>query len=558
LCFIGSDSEDNESLGDAEDEGEIADGPPPLKSDDHYHVFFYHSANSEDQDQIEHYMSMIENSPYDLKVMSNERDFKSDLSHTQNLMLALGLSQRTVLLCSQEFIESDLQQFESVAYSVMPEEERKNKLVLLIMPDVELPQTLEKLPRAYFTTDHDCYDRLTKLLSSPLSGESGVEPSAPPQEHAEHSRTGSPHVHSKDSTNHNTPASDQPPKELTNYPNGALIRRVTACKYKVFEAESDGYNTWDSLCPESMMLCPKQEPEYNTPLSLTRRGLQITNTEFESILTSLTEASHITFFQKSVECSLPCLFLSTMVVTAVICFSLWFLVTGAVIHHTAEEEGYTDSIFWSFMILVFFIPSTVALIMLGILIHLVNYKYLKYRLKIEELNKRFRETNLVLHCQRAYWPCSARLQLYFIYYNFEQCQQTLYCHVHDDMTNIDHARDKTHLMGNGDSTTLKLDKIMKRVNTLTKKFEWDYFEALTKNRLPYVEEKEHRKKGMCFCQYVLHREMEDPPVSVVEAVKDRVTSMKKNAFSRSHRRKTDGSQVYLSPYSNNQGVAHFV
>ena len=60
-------------------------------------------------------------SPYDLKVMSNERDFKSDLSHTQNLMLALGLSQRTVLLCSQEFIESDLQQFESVAYSVMPE-----------------------------------------------------------------------------------------------------------------------------------------------------------------------------------------------------------------------------------------------------------------------------------------------------------------------------------------------------------------------------------------------------------------------------------------------------
>lgn len=53
--------------------------------------------------------------------MSNERDFKSDLSHTQNLMLALGLSQRTVLLCSQEFIESELEQFESVAYGVMPE-----------------------------------------------------------------------------------------------------------------------------------------------------------------------------------------------------------------------------------------------------------------------------------------------------------------------------------------------------------------------------------------------------------------------------------------------------
>lgn len=39
----------------------MADGPPALKSEDHYHVFFYHSTCSEDQDQIEHYMSVIEN-----------------------------------------------------------------------------------------------------------------------------------------------------------------------------------------------------------------------------------------------------------------------------------------------------------------------------------------------------------------------------------------------------------------------------------------------------------------------------------------------------------------
>lgn len=70
-------------------------------------------------------------SPYDLRVMSNERDFKADLSHTQNLMLALGLSQRTVLLCSQDFIESELSQFESVAYGVMPEVYLP---ILIIMP----------------------------------------------------------------------------------------------------------------------------------------------------------------------------------------------------------------------------------------------------------------------------------------------------------------------------------------------------------------------------------------------------------------------------------------
>jgi len=60
-------------------------------------------------------------SPHDLKVITNERDFKSDLTHTQNLMLAIALAQRTVLLCSQEFVENDLQQFETIVYSALPE-----------------------------------------------------------------------------------------------------------------------------------------------------------------------------------------------------------------------------------------------------------------------------------------------------------------------------------------------------------------------------------------------------------------------------------------------------
>lgn len=49
--------------------------------------------------------------------MTNERDFKSDLSNTQNLMLALGLSQKIIVVISQEFIENDLKAFESVVNS---------------------------------------------------------------------------------------------------------------------------------------------------------------------------------------------------------------------------------------------------------------------------------------------------------------------------------------------------------------------------------------------------------------------------------------------------------
>lgn len=58
-------------------------------------------------------------SPHDLKVMTSDRDFRSELTSTQNLTLALGLSQRTVLLCSHEFIENDLKPFESALNSVI-------------------------------------------------------------------------------------------------------------------------------------------------------------------------------------------------------------------------------------------------------------------------------------------------------------------------------------------------------------------------------------------------------------------------------------------------------
>lgn len=43
--------------------------------------------------------------------------------------------------------------------------------------------------------------------------------------------------------------------------------------------------------------------------------LKVTEMEFTEIIHSLTEASNVTFFQKSVDCSLPCLFLSAIIVS---------------------------------------------------------------------------------------------------------------------------------------------------------------------------------------------------------------------------------------------------
>ena len=53
--------------------------------------------------------------------MTSEKDFKSELSATQNLMLCMGLSQKTVLHCTQEFVDNDLKNYISAVPHVLQE-----------------------------------------------------------------------------------------------------------------------------------------------------------------------------------------------------------------------------------------------------------------------------------------------------------------------------------------------------------------------------------------------------------------------------------------------------
>lgn len=61
FLFIGSEYEDDESVELNEEGGEAADGPPPLKSEDHCHALVYHSVNADDQDIVENFVSGLEN-----------------------------------------------------------------------------------------------------------------------------------------------------------------------------------------------------------------------------------------------------------------------------------------------------------------------------------------------------------------------------------------------------------------------------------------------------------------------------------------------------------------
>ena len=56
----------------------------------------------------------------------------------------------------------------------------------------------------------------------------------------------------------------------------------------------------------------------------------------------------------------------------------------------------------------------------------------------------------------------------------------------------------------------------------------------------------------------MHREYDQPPLSIVDALKHHASLMKTNAFRKSHGRRSDSSGHYLAPLNNKNGVANFV
>jgi len=62
LFLFPSASDTDDSQSDVEEGGATQEGPPPLASDDHCHVFISHSCtNADDQDQIEQMVQLLEN-----------------------------------------------------------------------------------------------------------------------------------------------------------------------------------------------------------------------------------------------------------------------------------------------------------------------------------------------------------------------------------------------------------------------------------------------------------------------------------------------------------------
>ena len=60
------------------------------------------------------------------------------------------------------------------------------------------------------------------------------------------------------------------------YPNGTVIKRVTACKYAKYEyADTETGLCLSSYCARSNLFCPKPEPLYKVPAALTKRGLEV-------------------------------------------------------------------------------------------------------------------------------------------------------------------------------------------------------------------------------------------------------------------------------------------
>lgn len=579
--------EDSDS--DADDDDRDS-GPPPLESVDQMHVFFYYVGCGTELDIVENFIGDLEAPPMELKCLTNQRDFKTDLTPVQNVILAIGISQRTVVVCTQRFIDKDLQTFCTAAGLVMAEDERRAKIQVLLSQDAAVPKELQSYA-VFKLAEDDALDRLSRTLSSgPVPKDQyKPEPTAPPLD------TIAEDVISTDAVD----IAVSPVSPV--YQNGSVVTKITSGgrrRYSRREVDApdelgsgsrsnvaqDDYcclDVYRGLCPAAAAAAVAPRTVV-VPPQLQQRGLMVHRDEYEEILVALRDATAVKFFQKSVYCSLPRLYLCIILIMAATVIPLWFLTVGTAKRGREPREDLSAVYFWSFFLIIVVTPATVALVSLAVLVRMSSKKYLKFRIKVEEFNKRFRETNLVLHCRRSFWRCSGTLRLYFMYYNFEECQQTLYYFVYDNMKNGAHdstcnsssattdvnvvnveSRRGPSGLSNGDLCspggyadccdipTIKMDKILKRVNTLRKKYEWDYFDDLTTKRLPETDERQHRKGGMCFCQYVLLRSGSDVSSSWIEQLTERCEGALRSALRKSGPRPS--LALPLSPANGGSG-----
>ncbi|XP_071087517.1 uncharacterized protein [Haliotis cracherodii] len=159
-----------DSCVDFEDDDQCA--APPLSDLYRYHVFFSHCPA--DVEWVEETVNKLQTPPYTYKTYYLCEKFNRRLSISQNLLCAVMLSERVVLVLSKKYVEETWPEFQEILKNLTATSLHKQRMLIVKLEDCEIPEILD-VCGFLDATDPGFFQFFTRRLKSgrlPRSSES--------------------------------------------------------------------------------------------------------------------------------------------------------------------------------------------------------------------------------------------------------------------------------------------------------------------------------------------------------------------------------------------------
>jgi hypothetical protein len=130
----------------------------------HYDVFISYRHGARDTAFARQLLASLEGDGYTVAI--DERDFPANASFLQEMERCIRQSRFTVAVISARYFESDNTQEEAIITKVLDMNERKRRLIPLIIEPVAMPAWLYGIVGVNFTTPDPLIDPLEKLKST--------------------------------------------------------------------------------------------------------------------------------------------------------------------------------------------------------------------------------------------------------------------------------------------------------------------------------------------------------------------------------------------------------
>ena len=113
----------------------------PLDTKHRYHVFFAYSAR--DVIWVEYVVRRLESEPYHYQCCYAARDFNANVTHVQNVLCSIMLSQRIVVVLTPEFVNGSWGEYEESIMHLTLMSQCRLSIVLVTLEQCEVPESVK-------------------------------------------------------------------------------------------------------------------------------------------------------------------------------------------------------------------------------------------------------------------------------------------------------------------------------------------------------------------------------------------------------------------------------